>query len=226
MRRFNVGIVPFWSALMMRWVAVLFKMDSNLTICSSLVEPVLCRPALFRTCLFLQAFLGSPCSPAALLHPGLCRIAGLLGVFLREVPPRQSAEGRRPRSPPLSHSLPREGRHRWRYGAAAQRKRPNLLPFINKNLITLLLSARKLSLVGELPGANVKSYAGYLTVNQKYNSNLFFWFFPALKVGSTPPLPQRSCVFTWRKCWVRRFCGCFYRATGFGSKEIPSASGW
>lgn len=24
-------------------------------------------------------------------------------------------------------------------------------------------------------------------MNQKYNSNLFFWFFPALKVGSTPP---------------------------------------
>lgn len=46
------------------------------------------------------------------------------------------------------------------------------------------LAARKLSLVGDLPGANVKSYAGYLTVNKKYNSNLYFWFFPALKVGS------------------------------------------
>lgn len=43
--------------------------------------------------------------------------------------------------------------------------------------------ARKLSLVGDLPGANVKSYSGYLTVNKKYNSNLFFWFFPALMVG-------------------------------------------
>jgi hypothetical protein len=41
------------------------------------------------------------------------------------------------------------------------------------------LSARKQSLVGPLPGANVKSYAGYLTVNKKYNSNLYFWFFPA-----------------------------------------------
>lgn len=44
--------------------------------------------------------------------------------------------------------------------------------------------ARKLSVVGDLPGANVKSYAGYLTVNKTYNSNLFFWFFPALMVGS------------------------------------------
>lgn len=47
-----------------------------------------------------------------------------------------------------------------------------------------LFPARKLSLVGDLPGANVKSYAGYFTVNKKYNSNLFFWFFPALMVGS------------------------------------------
>lgn len=51
----------------------------------------------------------------------------------------------------------------------------------------LVLPARKLSLVGDLPGGNksVKSYAGYLTVNKKYNSNLFFWFFPASMVGLT-----------------------------------------
>ncbi|KYO26859.1 hypothetical protein Y1Q_0019298 [Alligator mississippiensis] len=38
---------------------------------------------------------------------------------------------------------------------------------------------RQLSLVGPLPGANVMSYSGYLTVNKIHNSNLFFWFFPA-----------------------------------------------
>uniref|UniRef100_A0A8D0G6Y4 Probable serine carboxypeptidase CPVL n=1 Tax=Sphenodon punctatus TaxID=8508 RepID=A0A8D0G6Y4_SPHPU len=38
---------------------------------------------------------------------------------------------------------------------------------------------RQLSLVGPLPGANVKSYSGYLTVNKTHDSNLFFWFFPA-----------------------------------------------
>ncbi|XP_077455796.1 putative serine carboxypeptidase CPVL [Stigmatopora argus] len=52
-----------------------------------------------------------------------------------------------------------------------------LTPYLEKGAID---EARKLSLVGELPGQNVKGYAGYLTVNKKYNSNLFFWFFPAL----------------------------------------------
>uniref|UniRef100_A0A674P6Z5 Carboxypeptidase vitellogenic like n=1 Tax=Takifugu rubripes TaxID=31033 RepID=A0A674P6Z5_TAKRU len=96
----------------------------------------------------MQAFLGNPCSPAALLHPGLCRIAG---------PPNAGDPGS-----PLF-----------------------LTPYLEKGAID---EARKLSLVGELPGANVKSYAGYLTVNQKYNSNLFFWFFPALKASEKAPV--------------------------------------
>ncbi|XP_013864126.1 putative serine carboxypeptidase CPVL, partial [Austrofundulus limnaeus] len=52
-----------------------------------------------------------------------------------------------------------------------------LTPYLEKGAID---EARKLSLVGNLPGANVKSYSGYLTVNKQFNSNLFFWFFPAL----------------------------------------------
>ncbi|KAI4885755.1 hypothetical protein NFI96_011050 [Prochilodus magdalenae] len=52
-------------------------------------------------------------------------------------------------------------------------------------------AARKLSLVGPLPGASVKSYSGYLTVNKSYNSNLFFWFFPA-QVG-----PETAPVLLW-----------------------------
>ncbi|XP_077384249.1 putative serine carboxypeptidase CPVL [Festucalex cinctus] len=52
-----------------------------------------------------------------------------------------------------------------------------LTPYLEKGAVD---EARKLSVVGELPGENVKSYAGYLTVNKEYNSNLFFWFFPAL----------------------------------------------
>lgn len=37
-------------------------------------------------------------------------------------------------------------------------------------------------MVSPFPGMYDKSYAGYITVNQTYNSNLFFWFFPA-RVG-------------------------------------------
>ena len=53
---------------------------------------------------------------------------------------------------------------------------------------SIVSPARKLSLVGPLPGANVKSYAGYLTVNKKYNSNLYFWFFPAQVQWTYPKL--------------------------------------
>ncbi|XP_030014859.1 putative serine carboxypeptidase CPVL [Sphaeramia orbicularis] len=62
-------------------------------------------------------------------------------------------------------------------------------PYLEKGAID---EARKLSLVGDLPGANVKSYAGYFTVNKKYNSNLFFWFFPALK-----PDQDKAPVLLW-----------------------------
>uniref|UniRef100_A0A8C5CSD3 Carboxypeptidase vitellogenic like n=2 Tax=Gadus morhua TaxID=8049 RepID=A0A8C5CSD3_GADMO len=60
-----------------------------------------------------------------------------------------------------------------------------LTPYLEKGAID---EARKLSLVGPLPGANVKSYAGYLTVNKKYNSNLYFWFFPAKERPETAPV--------------------------------------
>lgn len=39
--------------------------------------------------------------------------------------------------------------------------------------------ARRLSRVNESLFLDVVSYAGYLTVNEDYDSNLFFWFFPA-----------------------------------------------
>ncbi|XP_034144526.1 probable serine carboxypeptidase CPVL [Esox lucius] len=60
-----------------------------------------------------------------------------------------------------------------------------LTPYLEKGNIE---EARKLSLVGPLPGANVKSYAGYLTVNKKYNSNLYFWFFPAQEQPANAPV--------------------------------------
>uniref|UniRef100_A0A8C0WMN8 Probable serine carboxypeptidase CPVL n=2 Tax=Castor canadensis TaxID=51338 RepID=A0A8C0WMN8_CASCN len=51
-----------------------------------------------------------------------------------------------------------------------------LSPYIESGKIK---EGKKLSLVSPFPGKNVKSYAGYITVNKTYNSNLFFWFFPA-----------------------------------------------
>lgn len=61
-----------------------------------------------------------------------------------------------------------------------------LTPYLEQGKID---EARKLSSVGPLTGANVKSYSGYLTVNRSYNSNLFFWFFPAqIKPESAPVL--------------------------------------
>ncbi|XP_066539916.1 probable serine carboxypeptidase CPVL [Hoplias malabaricus] len=60
-----------------------------------------------------------------------------------------------------------------------------LTPYLEQGKVE---EAKKLSLVGPLPGANVKSYSGYLTVNKSYNSNLFFWFFPAQVSPETAPV--------------------------------------
>ena len=43
----------------------------------------------------------------------------------------------------------------------------------------IFFSAQKLSLVGPLEGSTTPSYSGFLTVDPKYDSNLFFWFYPA-----------------------------------------------
>ncbi|XP_077019024.1 putative serine carboxypeptidase CPVL isoform X2 [Tamandua tetradactyla] len=51
-----------------------------------------------------------------------------------------------------------------------------LTPYIENGKI---LEGQELGLVSPFPGSTLKSYSGYLTVNKTYNSNLFFWFFPA-----------------------------------------------
>ena len=52
-----------------------------------------------------------------------------------------------------------------------------LTPFIKSGKID---EAKNKSKVFGLPNApEVKSYSGYLTVNEKFNSNMFFWFFPS-----------------------------------------------
>lgn len=51
-----------------------------------------------------------------------------------------------------------------------------LTPYLEQRMFEL---ARKKAVVehSEIPG--IESYSGFLTVNKKYNSNLFFWYFPA-----------------------------------------------
>ncbi|XP_034375377.1 putative serine carboxypeptidase CPVL [Arvicanthis niloticus] len=51
-----------------------------------------------------------------------------------------------------------------------------LSPYIKTGKIK---EGQRKSMVSPFPGMYDKSYAGYITVNQTYNSNLFFWFFPA-----------------------------------------------
>lgn len=45
-------------------------------------------------------------------------------------------------------------------------------------MLIFLQTAQQLSQV-KLDGYERNSYAGFLTVNSTYDSNLFFWFFPA-----------------------------------------------
>ena len=57
-----------------------------------------------------------------------------------------------------------------------------LTPFLQNDEIEM---AKNYSRVRGLPGAeNLESYSGYLTVNEEFNSNLFFWFFPSVSIMS------------------------------------------
>ncbi|XP_076468923.1 venom serine carboxypeptidase-like [Babylonia areolata] len=48
--------------------------------------------------------------------------------------------------------------------------------------------AQSRSRVWNLSSDDVESYSGYITVNKKYNSNMFFWFFPAETLQSQAPV--------------------------------------
>ncbi|KAK2096125.1 hypothetical protein P7K49_025159 [Saguinus oedipus] len=50
-------------------------------------------------------------------------------------------------------------------------------------LLRPTILGKELSFISPFPGWNMNSYAGFLTVNKTYNSNLFMWFFPA-QVGT------------------------------------------
>ncbi|CAF1384769.1 unnamed protein product [Adineta ricciae] len=59
-----------------------------------------------------------------------------------------------------------------------------LTPYLEQGKIE---EARRLSSVELLPFKQ-QSFSGYLTVNKEYNSNMFFWFFPAQN-GNKPDTP-------------------------------------
>lgn len=48
--------------------------------------------------------------------------------------------------------------------------------------------AKSLSKVNSIEMKGVQSYSGYFTVDKLYNSNMFFWYFPAAVNSSTAPL--------------------------------------
>lgn len=52
-----------------------------------------------------------------------------------------------------------------------------LTPLIENGKIE---EARAKAIVQHKEMGDVSSYSGYFTVNKEYNSNLFFWFFPAM----------------------------------------------
>lgn len=147
----------------------------------------------YETCTCFQDAEGNSGSPVPLGLPGPCsRRTELLVVFLQEISQSQRSEWSGPRGSSVYHSLSGEGRHRWRWEQVLTlhkciaHKQHDV--FLRHELYFLrwcvLLTARKLSMVGKMPGANVKSYSGYFTVNKTFNSNLFFWFFPAQMVSS------------------------------------------
>ncbi|GAB1860586.1 Carboxypeptidase [Camponotus japonicus] len=60
-----------------------------------------------------------------------------------------------------------------------------LTPLIENGKIE---EARTKATVQHKDMGDVSSYSGYFTVNKKYNSNLFFWFFPAMHNPKTAPV--------------------------------------
>ena len=60
-----------------------------------------------------------------------------------------------------------------------------LTPFIESGQIE---TAQKLARVTNLTTLDIESYSGYFTVNKTFNSNMFFWYFPAANEPENAPV--------------------------------------
>lgn len=56
-----------------------------------------------------------------------------------------------------------------------------ITPYLERGEVALVKSLAKVN-YSEMKG--VTSYSGYMTVNKTYDSNMFFWFFPAKDIKS------------------------------------------
>lgn len=73
---------------------------------------------------------------------------------------------------------------RYGWGRGLVGKPLILSEYINRGEIE---QARKASSVEQLFG-NIESYAGFFTVNETYNSNMYWWYFPAEESPETAPV--------------------------------------
>ena len=108
----------------------------------------------------------------------------------------------------ISHSLHWKGRHTNRYITIFTGN------FCKENWTAQLSShwrwcwqkrlfyfpGEKLSRVGPLEGCQIPSYSGFFTVSKKYNSNIFFWFYPAQVRFDVDVI----FLWPWAKRWNRR----------------------
>ncbi|XP_053373156.1 probable serine carboxypeptidase CPVL isoform X2 [Mercenaria mercenaria] len=60
-----------------------------------------------------------------------------------------------------------------------------LTPYIEQGQFKQAMEASK---VGPIEGVDQTSYAGFITVNKTYNSNMYFWFFPAQNKPESAPV--------------------------------------
>lgn len=60
-----------------------------------------------------------------------------------------------------------------------------ITPYLHNDSIALAQNLSRVSLTDKL---GVPSYAGFFTINKKYNSNLYFWYFPPVSKNVSAPV--------------------------------------